>query len=286
LTISIKLIDEASFLGVDLGMIGMTRIVVAAAVFQFVFSAQFVFFAAPLAAFAAPDKQQILKGKTCSGYELNQITSLNGKYKTFVSANAVRVDHVSYGYSFVSRAPDWNVSIFRPDTKEYSTLSYQQWMKTNLILVSTVWTMELKKPVSSRHFVQGGQSYVAYRFPSTEVMGGYFRGDHGSDYKALENNKSEITCLEFPADVHAGAVAGRAICLPTLGGTPVLVTRESATVKSWTLKTVSTRRVESMASSLFDVPSGYKKVPFNRTLFSSSTQKEDIDDMFGMGASR
>ena len=221
-----------------------------------------------------------------AGFELDQITSLNGKYKTHVSPAGVRVDHLSYGFSFVSRAPEWNVYVFRADTKEWASLSYEQWLKTNLILVSTLWTMELKKPISSRHFIQGGQSYVTYLFPSTSVTGGYFRGDHGTDYKDLENNKSEVTCLEFPSNIHAGSVVGRAVCLPQLEGTPVLATRSSATVKSWTLKTVKTKRNEAMPASLFEVPAGYKKVPFNRSMFSSSTQKEDIDDMFGMGAAR
>ena len=222
--------------------------------------------------------------KKSAGYELEQLTSLNGKYRVYVCPDAVRVDHLSYGFSFISKAPLWDVYVFRRDSKQYAQLSYKDWMKTNLILVSTLWTMELKKPLSSRHFEQGGQPYINYVFPSTSVTGGYFRGDRGNDFKSLENNRGEVTSLDFPADIHAGSVIGRAVCLPELRGVPVQATRRSATVNSWTLKTIKTRHSEAIPVELFTLPAGYKKIDFSRSLFSSSTQKEDIDDFFGMGA--
>ena len=218
-----------------------------------------------------------------AGYELDQITSLNGKYKVTVSHDAVRVDQLSYGYSFISRAPLWDVIVFRQDSKKYAQLSYKEWLNTNQVLVSTLWTMELKKPISSRHFEQNGQGYIAYIFPNTEATGGYFRGDRGDDAKDLQNNRGEVTCLDFPADVHAGSVAGRAIGLPQLVGVPVQATRKSARLSSWTLRTVKTKRSE-IAAQVFTLPAGYTKVPFHRNLFSSTKQKEDVDDLFGIGS--
>jgi hypothetical protein len=219
--------------------------------------------------------------KKMSGYELEQVTSCNGKYRVLVCSNAVRLDQLTYGYSFISSAPTWDVLVFRADSKEYSRVPYKDWLRANLLVVLTIWTMELKKPISVKHFEQGGLSYLTYIFPTTTTSSA-FLGDTGRDEaKALQNNRGEIVSLDFPADIHAGGVIGRAIALPELQGIPMQITRKSAATNGWLLKTVKTRHRDDISSDTFVLPKGFKQVPFNRSMFSSSGAKDGINYMFG-----
>jgi len=232
---------------------------------------------------AAIDAQigQCASSKKLAGFELEQVTSVNGKYKVVACSNAVRLDQRTQGYSLISCAPNWDVFIFRADTKEYARVPYKEWLKTNLVLVTTLWTMELKKPLSARHFERGGQAYVAYIFPSTSTSSGFSGTAGREEAKALDHNRGEIVCIDFPADVHAGGVIGRACALPELQGIALQATRKSATASAWTLKTVKTKHNDDISPDLFVLPKGLKKVVFSRALFSRDSQRGAIDDLFG-----
>jgi hypothetical protein len=219
--------------------------------------------------------------KKLAGYELEQVTSANGKYKVTACAKAVRLDQLTYGYSVISCAPNWDVLIFRPDTKKYAQVPYKEWLKTNLVVVTTLWTMELTKPISSRHFEQGGQGYITYVFACTSTSSAFLSPTGREESKALEQNRGEIICLDFPADMHAGGVIGRAIALPELQGIALQATRKSATAGGWTLKTVKTKHDENISADLFVLPQGLKKVPFGRSLLLSDSAKGGVDYMFG-----
>jgi hypothetical protein len=219
-------------------------------------------------------------GKKISGYELEQVTSANGKYKVVATSDAVRLDQLTYGYSLISCAPKWDVLIFRTDTKEYAQVGYKDWLKANLVLI-TLWTMELKKPTSARHFEQGGLGYVRYVFPSTSTSSSFLSNADRADSRALEHNTGEIVCLDFPSDIHAGGVIGRASALPELQGIALQATRKSATASAWTLKTIKTKHIDDLSADLFVLPKGLKKVTFSRALISSENDKGAINYLFG-----
>ncbi len=220
---------------------------------------------------------QAAAGKKMSGYELEQVTSFNGKYRVMACANAVRLDQLTYGYSFFSCAPNWDVFVFRLDTKEYSQVPYKDWLRANLIMVTTVWTQELKTPVSVHHFEQGGLGYIAYTFPNTSSDSGFLSSAAGADDKDMRNNVGEIVCLDFPADIHAGGVIGRELALPELRGISLQATRKSAKARGWILKTVKVKHSDDISSDLFVLPKGLKKVTFNRSIFSSANTKRRIN---------
>jgi len=219
--------------------------------------------------------------KKLSGYEIEEATSLNGKYKVTVVDNAVRVEHYNYGYIVVSKAPTWDVYLYRPDTKEYAQTPYKAWLKTNLVLLTTLWTMELKKPEDEKRFVQAGKPYVRYLFPNTEVLSGFYRNTDRDEFKDMVNNKGEILCLDYPKDIHPGGVSGRVMALPELQGIALHAMRKSAKVVSWSLKNSYHKKRDDISPALFDLPPGFKKVPFGRHLFSSATERDTINDFLG-----
>jgi hypothetical protein len=220
-------------------------------------------------------------GKMMSGFELEQVTSCNGKFRVLACSTAVRLDQLTYGYSFISSAPAWDVVVFRNDTKEYSRVPYKEWLRANLILVTTIWTMELKKPIATRHSEQGGLGYITYTFPSTTADSAFLGNTGRDEAKALQNNRGEVVCLDFPADIHAGGVIGRAVALPELQGIAMQITRRSAATNGWLLKTVKTKHRDDISSESFALPKGLKQVPFSRSMFSSSSAKDGINYMFG-----
>ncbi|MBS1996867.1 MAG: hypothetical protein JSS86_11170 [Cyanobacteria bacterium SZAS LIN-2] len=219
--------------------------------------------------------------KKLSGYEVEELTSLNGKYKVLAVEDAVRVEHYNNGYVVVSRAPKWDVFLYRPDSREYAQVAYKDWLKANLVLLTTMWTMELKKPTAQKRFLQSGRPVVLYSFPNTDVVSGFYRTTAKGEFDDMINNRGEVLCLDFPKDVHAGGISGRVMALPELQGVALQATRTSQKVKSWSLKNGSIKHRDDISPAQFDLPAGYKKVPFGRTLFSSSSEKDAVNDLMG-----
>jgi len=219
--------------------------------------------------------------KKLSGYEVEEATALNGKYRVTAVDDAVRIDHHNYGYVVISRAPTWDVFLYRPDTREYAQIPYKAWLKTNLVMLTTLWTMELKKAEKEKRYLKNGLPYVCYHYPNTEVLSGFYRSTDRDEFKDLVNNRAEILCLDYPKDIHVGGVSGRVIALPELQGIALTAVRKSAKVNSWSLKSASTKRRNDISSTVFELPKGLKKVPFTRHLFSSATERDTINDMLG-----
>lgn len=52
-----------------------------------------------------------------------------GDFVVFTTANAVRVDAITNGYSIISKAPKWDVFVLNKRSRKYYTCTLEKWMK-------------------------------------------------------------------------------------------------------------------------------------------------------------
>ena len=65
-----------------------------------------------------------------------QESSNGGPINCTITDQAIRIDIQSCYFSVLAKAPDWNICVFRPDTKEMGFVKLSQWRQFNTSTVS------------------------------------------------------------------------------------------------------------------------------------------------------
>src|ERR1700733_11919337 len=75
--------------------------------------------------------------KKYSGYCFEQDQCLSGGNLVTVCATGVRFENVDAGYTLVSKAPLWEVFVFRRDTRQYVQMPYSAWLKVSSAFINS-----------------------------------------------------------------------------------------------------------------------------------------------------
>ncbi|MBS1997239.1 MAG: hypothetical protein JSS86_13055 [Cyanobacteria bacterium SZAS LIN-2] len=224
------------------------------------------------AAWAGPAKAVVENGvilKQKSGY-VDQFTQQ-------VTPTAVRVDINSHDYYIISRAPDWKVSIVRPKSKEMAVVSHHDWCY-KLQVRHLSWTTALRKPEAISRSTEEGRPIITYRYGPTEVYGSLLAmtSDTHANTPVKRPNHSEIICFDYPGSDKTGPIFGRIKGLPPVRGLVLRAYRKEVGGNvAGAVETVDTNARAKIAGSVFDIPTGYKIVPFSSSLVQTQAASEN-----------
>lgn len=216
------------------------------------------------------------------GYIIDLVSNRPEKFKVRVTKSGLRVDLNNAKCSLVSRAPDWNVVAWNSNDRTIMNVSNADWCH-KYHMNKMHWAAELTKPLSVKEDWVMGVPALHCVFPSTEVVGLYMQSAIGKkNYKdnVDDLNKAIVICLDCPSGKSSGSVFARFFGMPAVPGVPFIVKRIRATGKSESTLKAEQLHGRPISAAVFDVPQGYKKVPFNESFFISKAQNENAKALF------
>lgn len=218
------------------------------------------------------------------GVLLRQQSNYGNAYVVRAVPSAIRVDHKSGDFYLISKAPDWNVQVVRPKTREIAVVSHKDWCERYQFR-NGCWTTQLSRPLRSEHKVKDGEKVIVYYFGHTTsfiVAEGLFRSNVGArDKKRDSPNHAEVTCLEFPNGLMSGPVIGRLQNGPVLEGLPLSIRRHYDNGRvNGTLETTVIKRLKDIPAAIFALPEGFKTVSFRPNMLQTSAQSDNTEALF------
>lgn len=220
--------------------------------------------------------------QTEQGYILDLVSNRPEKFRVQVTKTSLRVDLNNAKCSLVSRAPDWNVVAWNAKDRTIMNVSNADWCH-KYHMNKMHWAAELTKPLSVKEDWFMGVPALHCVFPSTEVVGLYMQSAVGrKNYKDNSDdlNRAIVVCLDCPSGKSSGSVFARFFGMPAVPGVPLVVKRIRATGKSESTLRAEQLHGRPIPTIVFDIPQGYKKVPFSESFFISKAQNENAKELF------
>lgn len=222
------------------------------------------------------------------GWKLLMETAIGGRYDVFFTGKALRIDSQSFKYSLLATAPQWNLTIWRDDSKEICHCTLAQYLYQRRSAVNTTSSCNLDKPISKHAIAipRFGLSGVQYVYAGEKRGHDLFISD-----KATTDVKNYfIDCANIDLPRPALQIIGGTSTLPDLPGLPyqMFEVLESGP-KQWQVLTRSMVRQSVVPVKLFQVPRGYKDIGIfkHNFLFKSvSSMMDDTVDSIGIGEIR
>lgn|GEM_PF-750685 len=236
--------------------------------------------AAMALSFAAPVPAK--NSLTEQGYILDLTSNRPEKFKVQVTKTGLRVDLNNAKCSLVSRAPDWNVVAWNSKDHTIMNVSNADWCH-KYHMNKMHWAAELTKPLSVKEDWYMGVPALHCVFPSTEVVGLYMQSNIGKkNYKdnVDDLNRAIVVCLDCPSGKNSGSVFARFFGMPAVPGVPLLVKRIRANGKNEGTLKAQQLHGRPISTAIFEIPQGYKKVPFSESFFVSKAQNENAKELF------
>lgn len=244
---------------------GRVTTILAAVVMALVFSS-------PLISAKAPTAQA-----KKNGLHIKQRGAHNNHYDIVVTRDAVRVHNLVTGYTLVSRAPDWEIVLWRDSTKQITRVVSDVWCRQKIQMFA--FASELRKPISTSSIIRGGDKHILYTFGTTSSVEPYF-ATLGHTQTKNETNRTEMLCLDFPGCSKTGPILDVLQSFPILPGIPLSVIRiRPRGVREYGL---STELLEETAvdNTTFRTPKGYTQTEFSVDFVQGETRTENIKSIF------
>jgi hypothetical protein len=212
-------------------------------------------------------------------------TAIGGRYDVFVTGKALRIDSQSFKYSLLATAPQWNLTIWRDDSKEICHCTLAQYLYQRRNAVNTTSSCNLDKPISKHAIVipRFGLSGVQYVYAGEKRGHDLFISD-----KATTDVKNYfIDCANINLPRPAVQIISGSSTLPDLPGLPyqMFEVLESGP-KQWQVLTRSLERQKAFSAKFFQAPLGYKDLGVfkHNFLFKSvSSMMDDTIESVGIG---
>ncbi|MBK9201747.1 MAG: hypothetical protein IPL73_04770 [Candidatus Obscuribacter sp.] len=100
-------------------------------------------------AYGAPAIQSGEAGAS-KGWLLKQQTTIGGQISFTITDKAIKIDSPTCGYIAVAKAPDWQICVYRPDTKEMGYVNLKDWIRFNTSAVGTTDENTIEHPISRK----------------------------------------------------------------------------------------------------------------------------------------
>lgn len=216
------------------------------------------------------------------GYVLDLASNRPEKFKVQVTKSGIRVDLLNARCTLVSRAPDWNVVAWKSSDRTIMNISNSDWCH-KYHMNKMHWAAELTTPVTIEKDWFKDVPALRCVFPATEVVGLYMQsaiGKKGNKDNEDDKNKAIVMCLDCPSGKSSGSVFARFFGMPAVPGVPLMVKRIRATGKSESTLRAEQLHGRPIAAAVFEIPQGYRKVPFSESFFISKSQNENAKELF------
>lgn len=265
-----------------------TSLVFASLILSSLVLATLIFYPNSQAAWAAPTSKPANKSTSCKGWTFSQQTTTGGNLNFVVTDDAIKIESITCGFSMIAKAPDWNICIFRPETKEMGFLKLSQWHAWNVSTVGATDECTLEKAISKRAVNVKDLNVKAtqYLFPGERITNTILQTEKPtlvSNYyvDAYQLSKApQVTALQ--CQLHNCPVLD-GILIRCLG-------REQPINRlKWFIHTTKLQSSNSIPASTFAIPKGYTVLKSINKQFKFKGMAGAIDefgDMLDLGKGR
>ena len=214
-------------------------------------------------------------------------TAIGGRYDLLVSSTALRIDSKSFHYTIIANAPQWNLTIWRNDTREICHCSSAQYLAMRRNAVNTTSSCNLEKLVNKHAIaiLRFGLKGVQYVYAGERRGHDLFISDKTTE--TVKNYFIDCADIDLPHPVRK--LIGATSTLPDLPGLPYQMSEvlESGE-RYWQVLTHTFQKQKTLSPNAFIVPKNYKDVGAFKHNFlykSVSTMMDDTVDSIGIGES-
>ncbi len=242
-----------------------------------------VFAAALIAPLPASAKDAATSNK---GLHLRQTGAYNNNYDIFVTPNAVRAYNLVTNCVIVSKAPDWNVYLWRDSSKQIAKVAFEKWCKEKYLRYA--WAAELSKPIKTQSIKIEGRKHIIYTFGTTLVVEPILRSTLGSGKggrgkpqgEKEEENHAEMECLDYANSDKIGPILDTLHSIPPVAGVPLTIKRIRASGnREFALSTQLIEEVP-VKNSLLQIPKSYKPVDFSIDFMRGEARNAAVKSLF------
>lgn len=221
-----------------------------------------------LAVFTAGQTAAPAQAAAAKEWQFEQKHHHSGYHKFYIAAREVRIVNINFGYQLVSKAPNWDVHVFRTDDKVICSVSRKAYYKQQ---TSHPENLRLNKfPVVKREEFLGAKTTV-------------YRGPHHDDWV--------VTFKDVPVEVYD--LISAYYKSPPVDGVvlksykpPVKGPKKTKLASMWLDERESgTRLLASMLKEMpynaadFAIPKGLKKVTEMKTVTTSIEGRREADSI-------
>lgn len=213
-----------------------------------------------------------------------------GDFVVTTTANAVRLDAITNGYSIVSKAPKWDVFVVAKRSRKYYTCTLEKWTKgghiqtlasnaNSEVYVGFPWSTLEVAPTKFCGVVADSRVYVNKRAgpKRTKREIGLGIPEVSTPVKRYQfivlNDKSV-------ANSKRDMVLRTVYLMPAVPGIPLafLLHRVDATTAA--IFTTSKIEYESKEAFIFDLPAGYSRTDKYAEVTTGSENMDEVKDLF------
>jgi len=219
------------------------------------------------------------------GLKLIQTTESSGVYDVWASADAIRVYSRSNDYFIAAQAPNWQIQVWRPDRKQFAQMSFEQFMKSDVLVANQIsYLAELTKPSRTEKVVRGNDKLLIAYFPPIETVNGsgLFIADRedGNGLKGGQKLRPQVISFDNNYPSQVSQVLGKIYNLPKLKGFPIssfALTQNNKT--DALLNCVIVSRNFEFKTAALHAPESYKKTTLDKKMFYTANQYSVLDEM-------
>lgn len=183
------------------------------------------------------------------GWLLEQTSQLSGKQDVLWKKDAVRISFEDQHLIMITRAPEWKVDIFSPETKKYCRYSMDQF--------KSKYCQDKQRHKSSHYVLKGKKTKTIIGLKTCQYLIGRARRSGTIDWSDASELwvTKELTLPQKVSDVFAEMAS-----LPKGIGVPlrVLRMRNNGLIVT-TINTLALRKT-TVDEAIFKMPTGYERV--------------------------
>ncbi len=243
---------------------------------------------AGLPSWAAPVTKETKKENSYKGWIVFQESSNGGPINCTVTDQAIRIDIASCSFSAIAKAPDWNICVFRPDTKEMGFVKPSKWQQFNTSTVGATDECTLEKPIAKKAITLRGVNVPSYQytFPGEKVTTAIFQTE-----KPREVSNYFVDSYQLSTAPQVAAIQCQLFNCVKLDGLLINCVGKIKDTNEphWFIRTKKVVRNESIPASTFELPKNYKALKTIDSSFKFKGMSGSIDEfgeMLNIGKER
>lgn len=229
--------------------------------------------------YAAPSAK-LLEADQSKGWLLKQQTTIGGQISFTITDKAIKIDSPTCGYVAVAKAPDWQICVYRPDTKEMGFVSLKNWARFNTSTVGTTDENTIEHPISRKQITPRGLPVKAYlyTYPGEKTAAAPFQ-----TAEASESSNIFVESYNLSAAPQAMAIQRQVMNCNSIEGCLISCSNKAKDTGEfrWTIRTLSLKP-KLIAASEFATPTGYKQLKSIDQHFKYKNLSKPLDDMAEM----
>jgi len=230
---------------------------------------------------------QAARCEAIHGWCLTQVHGISGSSHVYVSASGIKIVNDTTHLEIVSKAPSWQVVLYRPSQKIEFELPLKEWTRRGMPGLDQ-WHQfidDWSRTMAQRNNYHGIPAVCILEKKDESSVVPQELGSTKGSYKVVGAEYWFSTSTPSPAGACAVLASYNALPVPPLQqtkkfglGLPLsFITRCSDGESSWSLKTTAMRQIE-IDDSTIEYPRGYKQAKDIHEVSISAQKRAELDD--------